>query len=75
MPREGQIYQVFPLGEDLASVACVYDGTSRRQLGNFLGLYGTPPRGGRAWYAVNGDCGDAADDQECEREILEAWER
>lgn len=54
---------------------CVYDGMSRHHLGNFLDLYGIPPRGGRAWYAVEGDHGDAVDDAECEREILEAWGR
>lgn len=75
MPEEGKKYQTVSLGEDLASVTVVYDGTSSRHLGNFLGLYGIPSRGGRHWYAVNGDHGDADTDRDAEREILEAWDR
>lgn len=70
------IMQRILLDESLVYPVLIYDGASKsKTLGNFLGLHGIPPRGGRVWYAVNGDHGDAASDEEAEREILEAWGR
>ena len=75
MPKENQTYQRIETSDDLVDIVLIYDGTSKRQLGNFLGLHGIPPQGGRAWYAVNGDHGDVETEADAEREILEAWGR
>jgi hypothetical protein len=64
--------QIEDLGEDLLSVTLVRDGTSRHMRGNFIGLYGIPSRGGRYWYAENGDNGYCETDEEARAEIMAA---
>ncbi len=60
------------LGEDLVSVTLIGDGTSKKYFGNFIGLFGIPPRGGLFWYAENGNCGYCETKAEAIKEIKDA---
>jgi hypothetical protein len=63
---------------EVGDVELVFDGWPPRErpsYGNFLGLFGIPPRGGRAWIAENGDTGYCETDDEAIAEIVAAWER
>jgi hypothetical protein len=64
--------QKIEIGDGL-SIELVFDGNSKRVLGNFMGVVWTPPEGGRSWWAVNGDCGDGCTDRTALAEIREAW--
>ena len=59
--------------EALVYIALVFDGNNKKVLGNFMGLYGIPARGGRYWWAVNGDSGYCDSDKEAQHEIKQAW--
>ena len=60
------------LDEDLAYVTLIGDGTSKKHFGNFIGLFGIPPRGGLFWYAENGDYGYCETKAEAIKEIEDA---
>lgn len=63
------------LSEDLAYVTLIGDGTSKKHFGNFIGLLGIPPRGGRYWFAENGDNGYCETEAEAIKEIIDARSR
>ena len=60
---------------DGVSFELIFDGDSKRVLGNFIGVVWTPPQGGRSWWAVNGDCGDCEDDDGALAEVIAATSR
>lgn len=65
-----------PLDIDLVNAEIVRDGDDPKHLtGNFLGILGIPPQGGRYWHAANGDYGYCETDEEALREIAAAWKR
>lgn len=56
----------------LGGIKLVYTGAEPR-LSNFLGMYGVSPTVGWYWWAVDGDHGEGDTAEDCEREILNAW--
>jgi hypothetical protein len=62
----------------LDCIELVFDGYPPRKhppYGNFLGLFGIPPRGGRMWVAENTDYGYCETEEEAIAEIVAAWHR
>lgn len=68
-----------PTGEDLNDVTMVYDGSTTRHPGNFIGVYGAienpaaNQRGNFWWYAAGGDHGDCHTEEEAQKEIADTW--